>query len=93
LGGSAPDARVSEVMDRNVLVVDRRADVHTAAQLMRRRQRHHVVVTDGGKIVGIVSAFDFLELVENHRFEMKTEGPEFKTGVFYVPEEFRSDGD
>ena len=38
---------------------------------MRNHQIHHLVVTHEQKIVGVLSAFDLLKLVEDHRFVMK----------------------
>jgi signal-transduction protein with cAMP-binding, CBS, and nucleotidyltransferase domain len=38
---------------------------------MRNHNLHHVVVTDEKKIVGLLSSFDFLRLIEEHRFVMK----------------------
>ena len=39
---------------------------------MRNHRIHHVVVTHEKKVVGILSAFDLLKLVEDHRFVMKS---------------------
>ena len=38
---------------------------------MRNHKIHRVVVTHEQKVVGILSAFDLLKLVENHRFTAK----------------------
>ncbi|CAN5546300.1 hypothetical protein BH24ACT22_BH24ACT22_08740 [soil metagenome] len=38
---------------------------------MRNRRIHHVVVTEEKKVVGVLSSFDLLKLVEQHRFVMK----------------------
>jgi signal-transduction protein with cAMP-binding, CBS, and nucleotidyltransferase domain len=35
---------------------------------MRNHKIHHLIVTHEQKVVGILSAFDLLKLVENHRF-------------------------
>ena len=80
---SDPETPVAEVMDPNPVTVDRRADVAAAASLMRRHRQRQAIVTDGGKIAGIVSAFDFLELIEGYRFQEK-EAPEFRTGIFHI---------
>ena len=65
------DTPVSRVMTREVLTIPRYNDVHHAARLMRNRRIHHVVVTHEKAVVGILSSFDLLKLVEQHRFEMK----------------------
>ncbi len=44
---------------------------HVAARIMRNHHLHHVLVVDHHKVVGIVSAYDLLELVEDHRFVAK----------------------
>ena len=44
---------------------------HVAARIMRNHHLHHVVVVDHHKVVGMVSAFDLLALVEEHRFTAK----------------------
>ena len=62
---------ISAVMVRDVLTIPQYNDVHHAARLMRNHRIHHVVVTHEKKIVGILSAFDLLKLVEDHRFVMK----------------------
>jgi CBS domain-containing protein len=68
LKGSAP---VSSVMTREVYTIPQYNDVHHAARLMRNRHVHHVVVTQEKRVVGVLSSFDLLSLVEQHRFVMK----------------------
>ena len=63
---------ISEVMSDRVLTVPRYDGVHIAARVMRNHKVHHVVVTDGHEIAGMVSSFDLLRLVEEHRFVMKS---------------------
>ena len=62
---------VSKVMTEEVLTVPLYADVHIAARVMRNHKIHHLLVTHEKQLVGILSAFDLLRLVENHRFVMK----------------------
>jgi CBS domain-containing protein len=68
LKGSAP---ISGVMSREVYTIPQYNDVHHAARLMRNHRIHHVVVTHEKEIVGMLSSFDLLKLVEQHRFVMK----------------------
>jgi signal-transduction protein with cAMP-binding, CBS, and nucleotidyltransferase domain len=68
------DVPVAQIMTRDVLTVPRYADVHVAARVMRNHHVHHLVVTHEHRVVGIVSSFDLLRLVEDHRFVMKN-GP------------------
>ena len=62
---------VSGVMTREVHTIPRYNDAHHAARLMRNRRIHHVVVTHEKEVVGVLSSFDLLKLVEEHRFVMK----------------------
>ena len=65
-------APISQIMVRDVYTIPQYNDVHHAARLMRNHRIHHVVVTHDRKVVGIISSFDLLELVEDHRFVMKS---------------------
>lgn len=72
----ADETLVSDVMTEKVYSVPRYDDVHVAARIMRNHKIHHVVVTHEQKVSGIISSFDLLELVEEHRFMMKNPPPE-----------------
>jgi acetoin utilization protein AcuB len=50
--------RLGDIMSDNVDVVGLDDPVDLAVELMRRQQIHHVVVIQGGKVVGIVSFGD-----------------------------------
>lgn len=68
----SPETLVCEVMTTvPVFTVPKYSDIHVAARIMRNHNLHHVVVTHEKQLVGILSSFDFLQLVEEHRFEMK----------------------
>ena len=62
---------IQKLMTKDVLTVPLYSDVHIAARVMRNHKIHHLVVTHEKKIVGILSSFDLLKLVEDHRFVMK----------------------
>ena len=62
---------VSKVMTEQVFTIPQYNDVYLAARLMRKHHIHHVVVTHEKAVVGILSTFDLLGLVEDHRFVMK----------------------
>jgi CBS domain-containing protein len=67
-----PDGKpISQIIGDKVFTVPRYGDVSLAARMMRNHKIHHVVVTDEKKVVGLVSSYDLLKLVENHRFVMK----------------------
>ena len=68
LKGESP---VRRIMTERVYCVPAYNDVSVAARIMRKHKIHHVVVTHEKKVVGIVSSFDLLKLVEGHRFTMK----------------------
>ena len=68
LKGGSP---ISGLMTENVYQVPRYNDASVAARIMRKHKIHHVVVTHEKKVVGIISSFDLLQLVEDHRFVMK----------------------
>lgn len=67
----SPSTPVSEYMTRDVKVIPAYNDVSAAARAMRNAKIHHVVVTHEKKVTGILSSFDLLKLVEDHRFVMK----------------------
>lgn len=72
--GHNEQSPVSKVMTENVYKLPAYNNVDIAARVMRKHKIHHVVVTHEQKIVGIISSFDLLKLVENHRYEAKSSG-------------------
>jgi CBS domain-containing protein len=62
---------ISSIMTEKVCVVPKYEDVSIAARVMRNHKIHHVVVTHEKKVVGILSAFDLLKLVEDHCYVEK----------------------
>jgi CBS domain-containing protein len=64
-------APISSIMTEKVYSVPQYDDVSTAARVMRNHGIHRVVVTHERKVVGMLSAFDLLKLVEGHRFVAK----------------------
>ncbi len=54
---------VRDVMNNTVHVVRATDPASEAATRMRQHRVHHLIVTDGGRAVGIVSAFDLLSVV------------------------------
>ena len=65
---------ISQVMASPVYTVPRYDGPHIAARVMRNHHLHHVVVTEAKEVVGMISSFDLLQLVEDHRFVAK-QGP------------------
>lgn len=64
-------APVSQIMTKEVYTVSPYNDVSVAARIMRNHSIHHILVTQEGRLVGLLSSFDLLRLVEDHRFVMK----------------------
>ena len=62
---------VSEIMSKKVYTIPEYEDVSIAARMMHNHKIHHLVVTQEKKVVGVISAFDLLKLVEDHRFVSK----------------------
>jgi CBS domain-containing protein len=60
----ASATRVSEVMSRQVYKVARDTGVAVAANVMRERRIHRLLVTDRGVLVGVVTSLDLLRVVE-----------------------------
>ena len=61
---------VSRIMARDIVVVPAYNDVSVAARVMRKHKIHHVVVTHEKQVVGLISSFDLLKLIEGKRFVM-----------------------
>lgn len=59
---------ISALMTEKVYTVAQYDDVSVAARIMRNHNIHRVVVTHEQKIVGVLSAFDLLQLIEGRRF-------------------------
>lgn len=62
---------VSKLLFSHVYQVPAYNDVSVAAKIMRKHKIHHVVVTHEKEIVGLISSFDLLELLDGHKFIMK----------------------
>ena len=62
------DLEVADIMTKDVITVPQFDPVHVAARMMRSNAVHHLVVTHEGEIVGILSSFDLLKVIEKHEF-------------------------
>jgi CBS domain-containing protein len=62
---------VGQVMTERVMTLPAYNDASVAARVMRKHKIHHVVVTHEKQVVGVISSFDLLKLVEGKRFEAK----------------------
>ena len=68
-------APINTIMTKKVFVVPKYEDTSIAARVMRNHKIHHVVVTHEKEVVGVLSAFDLLKLVEDHRYVEKNPPP------------------
>ena len=66
-----PGMPIKRIMTEKVYTVPQYDDTSIAARVMRNHNIHRVVVTHEQKVVGMLSAFDLLELVESHRYVAK----------------------
>ena len=71
IGDHAEGTPISTFMSSPVYTVPAYDGPHIAARIMRNHHIHHVVVTESKRVVGMVSAYDLLRLVEDHRFTAK----------------------
>jgi CBS domain-containing protein len=62
---------VSNIMTEKVYTIPDYEEVSVAARMMRNHKIHHLMVTAEKKVVGVLSSYDLLKLVEGHRFVMK----------------------
>lgn len=61
---------ISRIMTRDIVVVPAYNDVSVAARVMRKHKIHHVIVTHEKQVVGLISSFDLLKLIDGKRFVM-----------------------
>ncbi len=69
--GTKDGAPASSFMTKSPYCVNQYDGPHVAARIMRNHKIHHVLVTHEKKLIGILSAFDLLKLVEEHRYVAK----------------------
>jgi CBS domain-containing protein len=67
-----PKTEVADIMTRTVLSVSSDRPVSDAANLMREHQVHHLLVTDDDEVVGILSSFDLLRVIEDNGFRTRS---------------------
>ncbi len=65
---------VADIMSDGVLTVPEEDPVSVAARMMRDRKVHHLLVTSDGEVVGIVSSFDLLSVIEGNGFRVRSSG-------------------
>jgi len=58
------DTPVTEVMSKQVHTVSRETSAAIAANIMRERRIHRLVVTDCARVVGVITSLDLMRVVE-----------------------------
>lgn len=64
IGEHDPDSIMARFMTKDLIAVGPEASIEAAAGLMRENEVHHLVVVEDGKLVGMLSTFDLLYLME-----------------------------
>ena len=80
LAGESETTLASCLMTKRVYCIPEYESIEVAARMMRNHGIHHLVVTSEKKVIGILSSFDLLKLVENKKFEMKNPSTPKKRG-------------
>ena len=62
---------ISMIMSKNVYTIPDYEDAAVAARIMRNHKIHHLIVTTDKKVIGVISSFDLLQLIEGKRFVEK----------------------
>ncbi len=57
---------VEEIMTDSVITASPNDNIASLAVAMRRNHVHRLVITEGAKVVGIISALDLLGVLEDH---------------------------
>lgn len=66
-GAYDDNVSVKQVMTERVWVIPPHTNVQTAADLMGKKEIHHLVIVDDGRIVGLLSSADFVKLVSRYQ--------------------------
>jgi CBS domain-containing protein len=61
--------KVSEIIIRDIISIDKGDTVERAIDLMERNKINHLIVTSGGKLVGVLSVRDIMDGLGSSRFE------------------------
>lgn len=60
-GGDAATRRVESIMTAPLTFIDAHSDVEEANRIMREKEVRHLVVTDEGKVAGVISLRDIVQ--------------------------------
>jgi len=81
IGMHSEGSPIKKIMTEKVYTVPQYDEVSVAARIMRNHHIHHLVVTHEQKVVGMITSFDLLKLVEDHRFVLKNPPTRKKRGI------------
>lgn len=73
LNAKAGNQLTKDLMTTEVYTIPGYEKTEVAARIMRNHKIHHLIVTEEKKLVGIISSFDLLKLVEGKRFVPKNQ--------------------
>jgi len=62
---------VTRIMSESIICLPAYNEVSAAARIMLKHKIHHVVVTHENKVVGMITSFDLLKLVDGKRFAVR----------------------
>jgi CBS domain-containing protein len=65
------EKHVRDMMTEKVYTIPPYEKVNIAAKIMRNHHIHHLIVTHEKKLVGIISTFDLLKILEKSKFTAK----------------------
>jgi len=69
VGERIEELRVKDVMIRDIIHVDPTQSLRVVAQILVDKRIHRVPVTDDGRLVGIISALDVVQLIADDRLK------------------------
>ena len=72
-GGQVDSFVVADIMSRNPIAVSPTRNLTEAATLMLQHRIHRLPVVDNGHLVGILAAFDFVQLFADRKVEVRGE--------------------
>jgi len=64
LAANLDDTPIERIMSKPVFIVGRDDGVAIAANIMRERNIHRLLVTERGRLVGIISSLDLMRVIE-----------------------------
>lgn len=62
-------SQIHNHMHKGVISIPGYSNVQEAAHLMRKHHIHHLVVTHEKQLIGIISSYDLIELIESRQYK------------------------